>query len=168
MDHVQVIVDEIHAYSPLPVFCHGDFHLGQVLLPSDGQEVKLIDWTEAGIGDRFFDLAKFALPFNEKETEKLLIDYLHEMPSACDKRHFEQTQKLVLITIVLNRLYKAKPKIPLTQEHQKQLIQEMDDRLKTHRFMSYLDPNAFSSPETLRESALSALSEFIQRENMFI
>lgn len=164
MDRVQMIIREIHEFATIPVFSHGDFHLEQVLVSCDEQEVKFIDWTTACFGDRFFDLAKFTLPFDEKKTEKILVFYLNSTPSEVDKRHFELTQRLVLMTIVLNRLTKSTPEFPLSKEQHKRLVQEMDILLQNGDLMHYLDPYSFSSPETLRESALSALYEFFERD----
>ncbi|HEY1619240.1 MAG TPA: aminoglycoside phosphotransferase family protein [Streptosporangiaceae bacterium] len=44
-----------------PVVCHGDFHPANLLI-SAGQ-VRVIDWTDAGIGDRHADIARTAWVF---------------------------------------------------------------------------------------------------------
>lgn len=41
---------------PEPVICHGDFHLRNLLL--DAGTAWVIDWTDAGIGDRHGDIAR--------------------------------------------------------------------------------------------------------------
>ena len=44
-----------------PVICHGDFHPMNVLVA--GRQASVIDWTDAGIGDRHGDLARTLLIF---------------------------------------------------------------------------------------------------------
>jgi len=39
-----------------PVICHGDFHMRNLLV--DGGTTWVIDWTDAGIGDRHGDIAR--------------------------------------------------------------------------------------------------------------
>jgi len=41
---------------PDPVICHGDFHTRNLLV--DGDTVWVIDWTDAGVGDRHGDIAR--------------------------------------------------------------------------------------------------------------
>jgi aminoglycoside phosphotransferase (APT) family kinase protein len=43
---------------PEPVICHGDFHPGNLLM--DATTFSVIDWTDAGIGDRHGDIARTA------------------------------------------------------------------------------------------------------------
>ena len=43
---------------PEPVICHGDFHARNLLM--DATTVSVIDWTDAGIGDRHGDIARTA------------------------------------------------------------------------------------------------------------
>jgi aminoglycoside phosphotransferase (APT) family kinase protein len=44
-----------------PVICHGDFHPANILVEAD--QVSVIDWTDAGIGDRHSDIAWTAWVF---------------------------------------------------------------------------------------------------------
>lgn len=46
---------------PDPVVCHGDFHPLNILV--DGSEARVIDWTDAGVGDRHADAARTAWLF---------------------------------------------------------------------------------------------------------
>jgi len=46
---------------PSPAVCHGDFQPGNVLV--DGARVSVIDWTDAGVGDRHGDIARAAWVF---------------------------------------------------------------------------------------------------------
>lgn len=39
-----------------PVVCHGDFHPLNVMV--DGRDMAVVDWTDAGLGDRFGDVAR--------------------------------------------------------------------------------------------------------------
>ncbi len=50
---------------PDPVICHGDFHPLNVLVDTeaDTERVAVIDWTDAGIGDRHGDIARTAWLF---------------------------------------------------------------------------------------------------------
>jgi aminoglycoside phosphotransferase (APT) family kinase protein len=47
---------------PEPVICHGDFHPGNLLI--DTTTFSVIDWTDAGIGDRHDDIARTAWLFH--------------------------------------------------------------------------------------------------------
>ena len=40
-----------------PVVCHGDFHPLNVLVAPGGPALHVIDWTNAGVGDRHGDIA---------------------------------------------------------------------------------------------------------------
>jgi aminoglycoside phosphotransferase (APT) family kinase protein len=46
---------------PGPSVCHGDFQPGNVLV--DGERMSVIDWTDAGVGDRHGDVARTAWVF---------------------------------------------------------------------------------------------------------
>jgi aminoglycoside phosphotransferase (APT) family kinase protein len=46
-----------------PVVCHGDFHPGNVLAAPGGPALHVIDWTNAGVGDRHGDIARTLLWF---------------------------------------------------------------------------------------------------------
>jgi aminoglycoside phosphotransferase (APT) family kinase protein len=62
---------------PDPVTCHGDFHPLNVLVA--GERVTVIDWTDAGIGDRHGDIARtawlfrFAAELQPGRARRLLI-----------------------------------------------------------------------------------------------
>src|SRR5690606_35013519 len=45
-----------------PSLCHGDFHPLNLLV--DGEAVAVIDWTDAGVGDRHCDVARTATLFH--------------------------------------------------------------------------------------------------------
>jgi thiamine kinase-like enzyme len=61
-----------------PVPCHND------LLPAnflhDGDEIRIVDWEYAGMGDRFFDLGNLAVnnEFGASEEERLIAAYFGE------------------------------------------------------------------------------------------
>jgi aminoglycoside phosphotransferase (APT) family kinase protein len=42
----------------VPVLCHNDFHPLNILLESDGHTMAVIDWPDAGLGDRHCDVAR--------------------------------------------------------------------------------------------------------------
>ena len=66
----------------VPVPCHNDLLAANFL--HDGERIRIVDWEYAGMGDRYFDLANFAVN-NELEApdEKALLGaYLGEKPSA--------------------------------------------------------------------------------------
>jgi aminoglycoside phosphotransferase (APT) family kinase protein len=46
-----------------PVLCHGDFHPGNVLTAPGASALHVIDWTNAGVGDRHGDIARTLLWF---------------------------------------------------------------------------------------------------------
>lgn len=143
MQRVEEIKREIDSFGVPPVLCHGDFHLGQVLLVAYSNTIKVIDWTTATFGDRFYDLAKFSLPFSDSQTKFLLHAYFGRVATPAEKKHFFLTRKLVLMTIVLNRLSRSES------------LEEGKEKLH------YLDPQAFSGKDHLRMSAWSALREFL-------
>ena len=53
LDRIEPILPLLEV--PEPVICHGDFHPGNLLV--DDGSVGVIDWTDAGIGDRHGDIA---------------------------------------------------------------------------------------------------------------
>ena len=59
LDAVEPIAPRLRAAPPS--VCHGDFHPLNVLL--SGEDVAVIDWTDAGVGDRHGDVARTALLF---------------------------------------------------------------------------------------------------------
>jgi aminoglycoside phosphotransferase (APT) family kinase protein len=59
LEHVEARADDLRA-APVAV-CHGDFHPLNVLV--DGDDAMVIDWTDAGIGDRHGDIARTLLLF---------------------------------------------------------------------------------------------------------
>jgi thiamine kinase-like enzyme len=65
-----------------PVACHDDLLTANFM--HDGEQVQIIDWEYAGMGDRFFDLGNFAVnnDFDEEDEEWLLEAYFHETPDA--------------------------------------------------------------------------------------
>ena len=46
-----------------PAVCHGDFQPGNVLVDGDVPGLSVIDWTDAGVGDRHGDVARTAWVF---------------------------------------------------------------------------------------------------------
>lgn len=83
------------------VMCHGDFHQHNVIMSR--QEAYLIDWTTAAPGDRFYDLAKYTLPFSEERRERVLEIYCGGDVTPVDRAHFLLTRMATLMTLVLNR-----------------------------------------------------------------
>jgi thiamine kinase-like enzyme len=67
-----------HAVVP----CHDDLLAANLL--GDGKRVWIVDWEYAGMGDRYFDLANFAInnEFSQARHPELLADYFSEEASA--------------------------------------------------------------------------------------
>jgi thiamine kinase-like enzyme len=65
-----------------PVPCHNDLLAGNFLRGSE--RIWIVDWEYAGMGDRYFDLANFAInnEFSESRHAELLADYFSEEASA--------------------------------------------------------------------------------------
>ncbi len=65
-----------------PVPCHNDLLAANFIW--DGRCVRIVDWEYAGMGDRFFDLANFAVnnELDERSRQRLLANYFGEHPSA--------------------------------------------------------------------------------------
>jgi thiamine kinase-like enzyme len=61
-----------------PVPCHNDLLAGNFLRGSD--QIWIVDWEYAGMGDRYFDLANFSInnELNEDQHPELLADYFGE------------------------------------------------------------------------------------------
>jgi aminoglycoside phosphotransferase (APT) family kinase protein len=72
-----------------PVVCHGDFHPLNVLATSGGSALHVIDWTNAGVGDRHGDIAWTLLWFEvaavaaPRKADRVLIQAMrHRMERA--------------------------------------------------------------------------------------
>lgn len=65
-------------HSPVP--CHNDLLAGNFILDAD--RLWVVDWEYAGMGNRYFDLANFAVnnELGESEQEQLLAAYFGEPP----------------------------------------------------------------------------------------
>jgi Predicted choline kinase involved in LPS biosynthesis len=65
-----------------PVPCHNDLLAGNFL--RGPERIWIVDWEYAGMGDRYFDLANFAInnELDEAQHPDLLADYFSEEPSA--------------------------------------------------------------------------------------
>jgi thiamine kinase-like enzyme len=59
--------------------CHNDLLNANFL--DDGERIRIVDWEYAGLGDRFFDLANFAInhELGREEREALLLAYVGEV-----------------------------------------------------------------------------------------
>jgi len=64
-----------------PVPCHNDLLAGN-FIRGEGDKVWIVDWEYAGMGDRYFDLANFAVnnELEESDRRKLLEAYFGETP----------------------------------------------------------------------------------------
>jgi thiamine kinase-like enzyme len=62
-----------------PCLCHNDLLNANFI--DDGGRIRIVDWEYAGMGDRFFDLANFAInhELGQKEREALLLAYSGEV-----------------------------------------------------------------------------------------
>jgi aminoglycoside phosphotransferase (APT) family kinase protein len=58
---IELVQDRLEVADP--VVCHGDFHPGNVLAAPGGPVLHVIDWTNAGVGDRHGDIARTLLWF---------------------------------------------------------------------------------------------------------
>ena len=65
-----------------PVPCHNDLLNANFLF--DGERLRIVDWEYAGMGDRFFDLANFAInhELDATQSETLLAAYFGEVSDA--------------------------------------------------------------------------------------
>lgn len=63
-----------------PVLCHNDLLAGNLLL--DGDDIRIVDWEYAGMGDRWFDLGNVAVNngLGAAEEQRLLDAYLGRPP----------------------------------------------------------------------------------------
>jgi thiamine kinase-like enzyme len=56
-----------------PCLCHNDLLNANFI--DDGERIRIVDWEYAGMGDRFFDLANFAINHElEDDARRLLLD----------------------------------------------------------------------------------------------
>jgi thiamine kinase-like enzyme len=69
--------------------CHNDL-LNANFIRTPGEGIRIVDWEYAGMGDRFFDLANFAVnhEFSTDDEERLLVAYFGEARAA-DAAHLE-------------------------------------------------------------------------------
>ncbi len=78
-DTIRRAVAKHHEHSP--VSCHNDLLTANFLLNSN-EELRIIDWEYAGMGDRYFDLGNFAVnnELGDEDEERLLAAYFGEPP----------------------------------------------------------------------------------------
>ena len=77
-DHAREIESALSGPEHEPVPCHNDLLAGNFLRGTE--QIWVVDWEYAGMGDRYFDLANFAIN-NELQTSQypeLLADYFSE------------------------------------------------------------------------------------------
>jgi thiamine kinase-like enzyme len=65
-----------------PVPCHNDLLAANFL--DDGKRIRIVDWEYAGMGDRYFDLANFAVNngLGDEQQKELLAAYFGEQQPA--------------------------------------------------------------------------------------
>ena len=70
---------EVARSTDAPVPCHNDLLNANFL--DDGERLRIVDWEYAGMGDRFFDLANFAInhELDPSQSELLLAAYFGEV-----------------------------------------------------------------------------------------
>ncbi len=76
------IEDVLGGPEHVPVPCHNDLLAANFL--DDGERIRIVDWEYAGMGDRYFDLANFAVNnglAGEQQVE-LLAAYFGDRPTA--------------------------------------------------------------------------------------
>jgi aminoglycoside phosphotransferase (APT) family kinase protein len=76
------------------VICHGDFHPLNVLV--SGDQTTVIDWTDAGVGDRHGDIARTLLLFElaaiaaNSAVERAVLGFVGPMLSRTYRRAYER------------------------------------------------------------------------------
>jgi thiamine kinase-like enzyme len=78
-EHAAAIESAVSGPEHEPVLCHNDLLAGNFLR---GGRIWIVDWEYTGMGDRFFDLANFAVnnEFPSPQYEELLAAYYDEPP----------------------------------------------------------------------------------------
>jgi hypothetical protein len=89
--------------------CHGDFHMGNVLLLKKDLKPILIDFDTVCAGESLFDVVKFSIKFSIKFSpqvrEDLYREYLgNRPPSSVEKAHFDLMDLALLMVVAVNRL----------------------------------------------------------------
>jgi thiamine kinase-like enzyme len=76
------IEDVLGGPEHVPVPCHNDLLAANFL--DDGERIRIVDWEYAGMGDRYFDLANFAVNngLAGEQQGELLAAYFGEQPTA--------------------------------------------------------------------------------------
>lgn len=69
-EQMAVIETTVNHYQNVPVLCHNDLLNGN-FLRDDNNQIRILDWEYAGMGDLFFDLANFAA-HHELSDEQIL------------------------------------------------------------------------------------------------
>jgi thiamine kinase-like enzyme len=77
-DRAREIQEALSGPEHKPVPCHNDLLAGNFLCGSE--RIWIVDWEYAGMGDRYFDLANFAInnELSEDQHSELLADYFGE------------------------------------------------------------------------------------------
>lgn len=77
-------LETISNYDAEYVLCHNDLNPKNILWH---EKVKLIDWEDAGINDRYFDLASVCVEFelNDEMQDLFLKSYFEDKPFILDK-----------------------------------------------------------------------------------
>ncbi len=80
-ERAELIAAALSAPEHEPVPCHNDL-LAANFIGGDGDRLWIVDWEYAGMGDRYFDLANFAVnnELDEAAEEELLGEYLGAAP----------------------------------------------------------------------------------------
>jgi thiamine kinase-like enzyme len=80
-------IERIRATQDL-CLCHNDLLNANFL--DDGERIRIVDWEYAGLGDRFFDLANFAINHElDREGRRLLLESYRGEVDAEDERALE-------------------------------------------------------------------------------
>lgn len=81
----------LQEHAPPPALCHNDLVCDNVLLTA-AEELLLIDWEYAGVGDPYFDLAVVVRhhELGEELAGYFLEAYLQRSPAAGERRHLSR------------------------------------------------------------------------------
>jgi len=100
VNYIESIIDK----RKLPACpCHNDFFPLNVFVVNDQQDIRVIDWGNAGMADPFFDLANASITFalSQDQIECFLGTYFASDILAIDRGHFFLMQCVALLAKAL-------------------------------------------------------------------
>lgn len=147
------------------VLCHGDFHLGNVLLKTvTPLEPYLIDFDSITMGHPFFDFVKFTLFLKQDQRLALLSTYLGgRSPSLNELDHLEKMDLTIRLLVTTTRWKSVNDAMihsdDLLTKSEMQALLDQEEPLPSFLSIAFENP----SLKQRQLGGLYALHEFLRR-----